>query len=157
VHLPAKAANLCRDLCACPLMKARSSRQRFPPLVVLSRPLRSRFLDILPWPALLLRMKKPDTEELLQLVRDLAEKDAVESRDNFASVADRDELEDIADDAWNHAAIPELEWKFCDDPKSPYAALGVEFIHSRIEKLSLSRAYIAAFSSAAIEHFKLKL
>jgi hypothetical protein len=98
-------------------------------------------------------MKK---EEFIKIVGDRAIKDAESSEDDFSAVSDKEEIRDIADDAWNHSAIPGLEYTFMDDPKSPYAKKGID-IHEAIEKYNLSKTYKDAFVKAVIKKFKLKL
>lgn len=96
-------------------------------------------------------MKKQD---FVDIITKLAEKHALDSEDDFESIEDKEELYDIADDAWNHAAIPDLEWMFGDDPKSRYTKMGIQ-IHDEIEKYGLGQVYAKEFVKAIIKKFKL--
>jgi hypothetical protein len=95
-------------------------------------------------------------KEFIEVIGKRAMADAEASADDFSSVSDKEELYDIADDAWYNTAIPGLEWAFTDDPKSPYAKKGID-IHEAIEKYALSSTYKKAFVEAVIKKFKLKL
>ena len=97
-----------------------------------------------------------EKKEFIKIVQDLAIEDAETSEDDFSLASDKEEIRDIADDAWYHSAVPNLEYTFTDDEGSPYSKKGID-IHEAIEKHELCTAYKDAFVKAVIKKHKLKL
>ncbi len=87
-------------------------------------------------------------QNLINLVKKIAVNDAKNSADDFSDLEDKEELYDIADDAWYHSGYIYLQ--------EDESLEDLEGLEEKIEQLKLNALYNRTFMDAIIKKYDLK-